>query len=94
MKNYQFKKERKKERKKESGRKSIIKKDIGLKFENLIKKNDLPNLEDIKKVLEKSNDKLVLSKRKNWKISKEKGMHSRQIPLENMNLLKSKKMTN
>ena len=50
-------------RKKRSGRKSIITKDIGLKIENLIKEDDLLNLEDIKKVLEKSNDKLVLSKR-------------------------------
>ena len=50
-------------RKKGSGRKSIITKDIGLKIENLIKEDDLLNLEDIKKVLEKSNDELILSKR-------------------------------
>ena len=31
-----------------------------MKIENLIKEDDLLNLEDIKKVLEKSNDKLVL----------------------------------
>ena len=49
-------------RKKGSGRKSIIKKDIGLKIENLIKEDDLFNLEDIKKVLEKSNN-IILSKR-------------------------------
>ena len=36
-------------RKKGSGRKSIITKDIGLKIENLIKEDDLLNLEDIKK---------------------------------------------
>ena len=31
------------------GRKSIITKDIGLKIENLIKEDDILNLEDIKK---------------------------------------------
>ena len=50
-------------RKKGSGRKSLITKDIGLKIENFIKEDDLLNLEDIKKVLEKSNDERVLSKR-------------------------------
>ena len=47
-------------KKKGSGRKSIITKDIGLKIENLIKEDDLLNLR-IKRVLEKSNDKLILS---------------------------------
>ena len=50
-------------KKKGSGRKSIIPKDIGLEIENLIKEDDLLNLEDIKKSTWKSNDKLVLSKR-------------------------------
>ena len=63
-------------RKKGSGRKSIITKDIGLKIENLIKEDDLVNLEDIKKVLEKSNDKLILSKRTIERYLKKKG-HSR-----------------
>ena len=46
-----------------SQRKFIFTKDIGLKIENLIKEDDLLDLENIKKVLEKSNDRLVLSKR-------------------------------
>ena len=46
MKNDQFKK-------KGSGGKSIITKDIGLKFEKLIKEDDLLDLEDIKKYYKK-----------------------------------------
>ena len=46
-------------RKKGSGRKSIITKDIGLKIENLIKEDDLLYLELLKKVIEKSYDKLT-----------------------------------
>ena len=40
-------------RNKGSGRKSIITKDICLKIENLIKEDDLLNLEDIKKYLKR-----------------------------------------
>ena len=79
-------------RKKGSERKSIITKDIGLKIENLIKEDDLINLEDIKKVLEKCNDKLILSKRTIERYLKKKG-NTHDMPLENMNILKSKKIT-
>ena len=40
-------------RKKGSGRKSIITKDIGFKIKNLIKEDDLLNLEDIRKYLKR-----------------------------------------
>ena len=59
--------------KKGSGREFIITKDIGLKIENLIKEDGLINLEDIKKVLVKSNDKLVLRKRTIERYQKKKG---------------------
>ena len=39
--------------KKGSGRKFIIIKDVGLKIENLIKEDDILNLEDIKKYLKR-----------------------------------------
>ena len=68
-------------KKKGSGRKSIITKDIGLKIENLIKEDDLLNLEDIKKVLEKSNDEIILSKRTIERYLKKKG-YTHDMPLE------------
>ena len=48
-------------------KKSIFTKDIGLKFENLIKKDVFLDLEDIKKVLEKSNDPVLRIKNKQLK---------------------------
>ena len=77
-------------RKKGSGRKSIITKDIGLKIENLIKEDDLLNLEDIKKVLEKSNDKLILSKRIIERYLKKKG-YTHDMPLEKHELTQKQK---
>ena len=79
-------------RKKGSGGKFIITKDIGLKIENLIKEDDLLNLEDIKKVLEKSNDKLVLSKRTIERYLKKKDILT-ICHWKNMNLLKNKKIS-
>ena len=77
-------------RKKKSGRKSIITKDIGLKIENLIKEDDLLNLEDIKKVLEKSNDELILSKRTIERYLKKKG-NTHDMPLEKHELTQKQK---
>ena len=77
-------------RKKGSGRKSIITKDIGLKIENLIKEDDLLNLEDIKKVLEKSNDKLILSKRTIKRYLKKKG-YTHDMQLEKHELTQKQK---
>ena len=77
-------------RKKGSGRKSIITKDIGLKIENLIKEDDLLNLEDIKKVLEKSNDKLILSKRTIERYQTKKG-YTHDMPLEKHELTQKQK---
>ena len=76
-------------RKKRSGRKSIITKDIGLKIENLIKEDDLLNLEDIKKVLEKSND-IILSKRTIERYLKKKG-YTHDMPLEKHELTQKQK---
>ena len=77
-------------RKKGSGRKSIITKDIGLKIENLIKEDDLLNLVDIKNVLEKSNDKLVLSKRTIERYLKKNG-YTHDMPLEKHELTQKQK---
>ena len=81
---------RKKERKKKSGRKPIITKDISLKIENLIKEYDLLNLENIKKVLEKSNDKLILNKRTIERYLKKKE-YSHDMPLEKHELTQKQK---
>ena len=77
-------------RKKESGRKYNITKDIGLKIENLIKEDDLLNLEDIKKVLEKNNDKLILSKRTIERYLKKQG-YTHDMPLEKHRLTQKQK---
>ena len=69
------------EKKTNSRRKSIIIKDIGMKIENLIKEDDILNLEDIKKVLEKSNDELILNKRTIERYLKKKG-YTHDMPLE------------
>ena len=79
-------------RKKGSGRKYIITKDIGLKIKNLIKEDDLFNLEDIKKVLEKSKDKLILSKQTIERYLQKMG-YTHDSHKKNINLLKSKKKT-
>ena len=79
-------------RKKGNGRKSRITKDIDLKIENLVKEGDPLNLEDIKKVLEKSNDKLVLSKRTIERNVKKKG-YTHDMPLVKHKLTQKQKKT-
>ena len=61
-----------------------------MKIENLIKEDDLLNLEDIKKVLEKSNDKLILSKRTIERYLKKKG-YTHDMPLEKHELIQKQK---
>ena len=61
-----------------------------MKIENLIKGDDLLNLEDIKKVLEKSDDKLVLSKQTFENIYK-KRKQSRMLLEKTWTLSKAKR---
>ena len=60
-----------------------------MKIENLIKEDDLLNLEDIKKVLEKSND-IILSKRTIERYLKKKG-YTHDTPLEKNELTQKQK---